>query len=181
MKIVILICLVMALLGCSPKARRSNAISIGYFTQLRQLNLDPNKYRSYQDYHNSVSGKMQKWLSGIVSPERLRKLFWDCHTAWKSQPAGSQDRLQWIDPYSDSLNLIMYRLAEIRTEESTRILIDLYCDPKAGWDAGAALGASDAVVKCGTNCLPFLKNKEKTRPDVARLIKLIESGANTGF
>jgi hypothetical protein len=148
---------------------------------LETLELDQDKYKSYQQYNDVVFGKMKNWLRQIDKPEQLRELFWKCDSKWRAQPEAPQEHLQWIDPYAASLELIMYRLAEIKTSESAAVLVELYCDPKAGWDAGAALGAGDAVVKCGTIALPFLKNSIDKGLDTRRIIQLIESGATTGF
>ena len=69
----------------------------------------------------------------------------------------------------------------MHTPESAKVLVDLWSDPKAGWDGGSAEMAGDAVVKCGEPALSFLKNKKDSGGNTARLIKLIETGVKTGL
>ena len=181
MKNYIAICLVALLCGC---ASQHNAVATNadtYLSELQTLDLDYHKYESYQQYYNIVCGRMADWLNRINDPEEFRILFWKCHSAWKAKPAVAQDQLQWIDPHAESKNLILYRLADIRTSDAARVVVDLCYDPKAGWDGDCGLAAEDAVVKCGKVALPFLREKNEAGRDAHRLIRLIESGGTTAF
>lgn len=150
-----------------------------YLAALQTLELDLHKYQSYQLYCSAISTRMRDWLKQISDPEELRTLFWECVTAWRTGPEVPQSRLQWISPHYESSNDILYRLAEIQTPEAAKVLVDLWGDPKAGWDAGPALCADDAVVRCGKMALPFLKKTKSGKK--GRVIKLIESGATSGL
>src|SRR5208282_1150292 len=123
---------------------------------LATLELDPAKYSSYEKYCSSVVTQMDGWLKPIDDPQALREIFWKCHALGKGLTETPQDKIQWIEPHSESLYLIMYRLSEIKTPEAAAVLVELYWDPKAGWDGGAGEAASDAVVRCGKAALPFL-------------------------
>lgn len=148
---------------------------------LQTLAIHPGKWTSYDDYHNAVIGQMVTWLKQIDDPEQLRTLFWECHSASRTAPRAPQEMLQRIDPHAESGNLILYRLADMHTPDAAKVLVDLWSDSKAGWDGGRAEMAGDAVVICGKAALPFLRDKKDSGRNTARLIELIESGANTGL
>jgi hypothetical protein len=203
------ICLVAMIPGCGAKSpnrampANQSAVNaargrvpgnvLAYLAALETLELDPHRYESYERYYSVVCGKMSDWLTRFDDPYALRTLFWTGYAIGHANLNldNSQDKLQWIEPHFESLNLILYRLAEIRTSDAARVLVALWSDPKAGWDAGSAEAACDAVVKCGKPTLPFLRQKEielhqkkRGAPPASiacRLMKLIESGATTGL
>ncbi len=120
---------------------------------------------------------MCDWLKQISNPEELRTLFWKCKSVWHAKPEVSQDKLTWIQTYAESMSLILYGLAEIQTSDAAKVLVDLWCDPKAGCGRHDAY----AFIKCGKVALPFLREKKDSGVDTTRLIHLIESGATTSF
>ena len=75
---------------------------------------------------------------------------------------------------------MMYRLAEINSEESARILVELWANENAGWDGGAALGAADAIVRCGVKAIPYLERRPESHQQ-KRLLHLIRSGTETAL
>jgi hypothetical protein len=181
MKIYLLIILIGLLSGCSSKQKERIVLQPDdYLNKLKTLQLDPTKYTSYKNYCASIDKKMIDWLNQIDSPTQLEKLFWSCHKINKTTPE-SQDQLQWIQPFSESKNLILYRLANIKTPESAKILVDLWTNPTAGWDASAGERATDAVVQLGKLTLPYLKKKKRDKKRISDVITLIESGAKTAF
>ena len=167
--------------SCSTRQVDMFAATKEYLSDVKTIELDPSKYSSYEEYHSVVSCAMNKSLSQIDKPEDLQIAFWTCYNIWISDVEPTQDQLQWIDPYRESMVLIMYRLSDLQTVEAAEILVEMYCDPMAGWDAGSALMAGDAIVKCASYALPFLEKNRSLGLDVERLIKLIESGAKTGL
>ncbi len=181
MKKYITICLAAVLFGCAPQQEPVVSNAESYLATLQTLELNPKRYKSYQRYCVVIDGQMCDWLKQISHPEELRTLFWKCKSVWRAKPEVSQDKLQWIDPHYASLNLILYRLAEIQTSDAAKVLVDLRCDPKGEWDGHYSEAAGDAVVKCGKVALPFLREKKDSGVDTTRLIQLIESGATTGF
>ncbi len=151
-----------------------------YLAAIATLELDPQEYKSYQDYWSLVNERMRTWLGVVNAPEDLERLFWACQKRSDAEPE-DQGRLQWVNPYYESRNLILYRLADIGTPEAARILVDLRFAPEAGWDGGASLLAGDAVVICGRVALPFLREKLRSGENASRLIELIEAGVKTGI
>jgi len=175
--------LVLLVLGtCRPEKPVTVTSTEDYFSVIRTLELDPDLYGSHQRYYDSVHGRIKSWLNQIAEPERLRTLFCQCHVKWKAQPEAPQEKLSWICPYSMSLNLILYRLAEIKSETAAKTLVALFCD---GPVVSGGHAACDAVVKCGRATLPFLRERRKPDTDdtdiITWLIKRIESGATTAY
>ncbi len=152
-----------------------------YLSALSTLEVDPNEYESYGEYDSAVMDQMDSWLRHLDDPKELKALFYKCLLESKDQSETPQEQLQWINPYFESRNLVMYRLAAMKTPDAAEVLVDLYCDPTAGWDAHASEMAGDAVVKCGRPALPFLKKRAASGTHIPWLIHLIESGAETGF
>ena len=193
MRRLVVCCMAFLLCGCGSSQETSIETKGDYLSALSTLELDPRAYDSYQTYYSSVTGRMGSWLSQLEQPEELRGLFYACHSIasarqgrWQWLPLYdrmvTQRRLQWIDPHFDSRELILYRLAEIKTPAAAEVLVDLYCDREVGYDAGFSLTADDAVVQCGRLALPFLKAKQGgPHRDVSRVMALVESGATTGF
>lgn len=181
MKKYITICLAAVLFGCTPRQEPVVSNAESYLAALQTLELDPKRHESYQRYHAVIDGQMCDWLKQISNPEELRTLFWKCKSVWQAKPEGSQDKLSWIDPHAVSMSFILYHLAEIQTSDAAKVLVDLWCGPKAEWDGHGAEMAGDAVVQCGKVALTFLRERKDPEADTARLIHLIESGATTGF
>jgi hypothetical protein len=179
MKKQLIICIVAMLSGCMSQQRPVVSNPQTYLSALKTLELNRDKYKTYQEYYDAVQGHMTDWLNQIDNPEQLRTLFWSCHSVWQAKPEVPQSQLQWIDPYWESKNLILYRLAEVQTPEAAKVLVELWCDPKAGWDAAPGEMAADAVVKCGKSALPYLKKINSRNAN--ELIELIESGSKTTF
>ena len=175
--------LVFALLisGCGSEHVTRTVSADDLLHQLAALDLDPQNYASYQAYDREITGQISRSLKTLAKPSDLRETFWLCHSKSRSMPLTPQDRLQWINPYDEALNLILYELADRKDPACAAILVDLYLDPAVGWDAGASLMAGDAVVKCGKPALPFLRERQGEKPGVGRLIQLIEDGATTGL
>lgn len=166
--------------GCAADSGPTPGPAERYLVAVDTLDLDLGHYPSWQEYCDTVYGRMGALLDEIDDPEELRKLFWKCHRIAEESGPTSQDRLQWIDVHAETPNLVMYRLAEIGTEGAAEVLVDLYVAPDAGWDAHSAEMADDAVVRCGKPALPFLELHAGER-GVARLIRLIREGAKSGF
>jgi hypothetical protein len=151
-----------------------------YVTALGTLDLDPAHYTGDR-YYESLVMTMTGHLAQLERPEDLRTAFYRCLEVGRAQPEPSQDRLTWVNPYLESMNLIMYRLAEMRSAEAARVLVDLYCDPQAGWDAHAAERAADAVARCSELTLPLLKDKQAAGADVGWLVDRLEAGETRVF
>jgi hypothetical protein len=168
-------------LGCAGTDRRETATAEEYLDALETLNLDPASYASIQDYHDTIQDALVAGLAHFDNPDELEHLFWRCHAIADGRPTSSQDRLQWTDAHWESLNAILYRLVDLPTDHAAEVLVDLALDPSAGWDAGAALGAGDAVVRCGQRALPRLRERRADAPRAEPMIRLIEAGATTFF
>ena len=175
MKIISILVIALVLAGCA--SREGIVVSSGkdYLAALSTLELDPDKYE-WKEYHQVVFDRMDSWLESIHDSNELKTLFYQCQAKWKSQPEVPQDRLQWIDPSHESRNLIMYRLAGLKTPEAAKVMVDIYCDKTVGWDAHPSEMAADAIAGRSEFTLPILKEKQKSGADVAWLIKLLESG-----
>ena len=152
-----------------------------YVSALATLELDPNRFASYQEYYRSTETQMASWLRQFDDPEELKAIFYACQAEWLAGLDVPGDDWDRIDPYGESKNLVLYRLAEIRTPEAAEVLVDLYCDPNAQWDAAPGEMACDAVLQCGRRALQFLREKQDPEGDIAHLIQLIEAGVTTAF
>ncbi len=181
MRILVAIILISLFAGCGSRSAVGTVTADDLLIKLEMLELDPKQHTSYQAYHTNTANQISRHLKTIEGSEELREAFWLCHSKHRSAPPTPQDRLQWIDPYAEALNLILYELAERQDPSDAAVLVDLYLDPAAGWDAGASLLAGDAVVKCGKTALPYLRQKKGGQRDVAGLIQLIEAGASSGL
>lgn len=121
-------------------------------------------------YEPSVT-EMRKVLATTIDENKLQLLFYECLHKTKLNNITTSN-------YYESLNMILYRLSQLKTDAATKILVSLYSDITVGWDAGPSILASDAVVKCGKLALPYLDSKKAKD---ARLIKLINDGINIAF
>ncbi len=127
--------------------------------------------------HDQVTDKIEAEFNKIDSPLRLRGLFWTVMQE-RAKPGASEFYNEVEIP-----NLILNRLAAIKTDEALKVLVDLWADPEAHWDAGPSELACDTVLSCGKAVLPLLEAK-RPGPDPERiehLIKLIQSGATTAL
>lgn len=165
----------MVVAGCASRQEVAISSPDDYLAALAKLELNPDKY-DREKYYQIVIDKMDSWLKPIRQPKDLKELFYQCHAQWRSQLQPPQDRLTWIDPYFETLALIMYRLSDLRTDEAARTMVDLYCDKTIGWDAHFSEMGADAMARCSELTLPVLKERQKSGADVAWLIRLLESG-----
>ena len=79
---------------------------------------------------------------------------------------------------------ILYRLAEIKTDTSAKVLVDILLDENVHYQAHSAETLGDAIVRCGKPCLPYLQkigkgHRQKYAAD--EMIKAINEGRETFF
>lgn len=132
----------------------------------------------FEAFHVEVEKKFQK----ISDPRTLELIFWK-NVFDPQEVANREGKIGFQNPVSPSRVrvTIMYRLAELKTEEAARVLIDLRFNKKARWDAGSSFFASRAVLQSGKLALPYLEEVETNsggylKREATRLIDLIRKG-----
>jgi hypothetical protein len=165
----------------APVTADSVQTATGYVQYLRTIEVDQHHY-SEARYWSAVDEQIREPLSRIESPRLLKEIFYLCLHEWHNQPELPQDRLQEINQYAEATQAVLFRLTEIKTDESARVMADLFFEESAGYDAGFAEMAVHAVSLCGKRILPYLEGRPPSQWDhiLPELIDHIRQGKVLG-
>ena len=155
--IIVLLALAIFLLGCTCQKKGTVPDSMHFTLQtIASVDVNMDHYPSYAEYHKQVSEQIKAAIQPLSSPVELKALFLECHYRWKTAPAVPQERLQWIDPSSEACDAVIRRLAELDSDEATKVLVDLYANNTFGWDGASSLNAAHSISRCGKRAIPYL-------------------------
>ncbi len=147
--------------------------------RLERVDVNPDHYPSYSDYHVRVYRQVQGIVGRVSSASDLKTLFLECTRLLKARPDSPQERLIWIDAHDEAKKAIVFRLAELDSEEATKVLIDMFTDDSLGFDGESALNACNAISRCGQRALPHLakiNSEAHYWAVIQQVIKCIERG-----
>jgi hypothetical protein len=146
--------------------------------RIESVDVNMDHYPSYAQYHDSVYQQVRSIVTEVSSPSELKALFVVCVQRWKAAPEQPQERLQWINPHSEACNAILFRLAELDSEEATEVLVNLYRDEAFGWDGEFSLNARNAISRCGKRAIPhlFKITSSRRKATIQELVACIKKG-----
>jgi hypothetical protein len=145
---------------------------------IQRVDVDPDHYPSYPDYHARVYQQTQDIVRHVASAAELKSLFVECTRRWRAAPDRPQEQLKWIDPYCTVRDAILFRLAELDSEEATKILVDLYSNDTLSWGGESGLNGGNAISRCGRRALSHLKSTDfgARKAVVRQIVACIEKG-----
>lgn len=177
--IIVLLALALFLLGCARQEKETIPDSMQLTLKtIERVDVNLDHYPSYSEYHDQVYGKVKAAIQPLSSPLELQALFLECHNRWRTAPELPQERLQWIDPNSQACDALIRRLAELDSDEATKVLVDLYANNVLGWDGEFGLNAAHAISRCGRRAIPYLAKTSfgDRSAHVKEVIQCIEKG-----
>jgi hypothetical protein len=144
--------------------------------RIASVDVEIDHYPSYAEYHNRVYGQMEAAVSQLSSPVELKGLFLECHRRWMAAPERPQERLQWVDPYAEACEAIVFRLGDLGSEQAASVLVELFADKTMGWDGESALDAAHNISRCGKRAIPYLAKAKfgDRRAEVQEIVGCIE-------
>lgn len=181
--IIVLFALAVFFLGCAHQEKETAPESVRLTLQtIASVDVNMDHYPSYSEYHEQVYGKIKAVIRPLSSVSELNTLFLECHRRWRTAPELPQEKLQWIDPNSQACDAVLFRLAELDSEDATKVLVDLYANNAFHWDGEFSLRASHAISRCGTRAIPYLAkaNFGDRSTHIQTIIQHIEKGALYG-
>ena len=148
---------------------------------IETVDLNMGHYPSYAEYQDRVHQQIKAAVYRVSSAAELNALFIECHHRWRTAPEAPQDRIQWIEPHAEACDVIVSRLADLKSEDATRTLVELYGNPTFGWDGIFSLDAAYAISRCGPRAIPYLKKTDFSDKEMAQeLIHCIQKGTLYG-
>lgn len=176
---VALLALVILFPGCARQEKETVPESVRLTLQnIASVDVNMDHYSSYAEYHKQVYGQIKAMIRPLSSSVELKALFLECHHRWRTAPEMPQERLQWINPNSQACYAAIRRLAELDSDEATKVLVDLYANKTLRWDGEFAMNAAHAISRCGKRAIPYLaKNSFGDRSaHFQEVIQCIEKG-----
>lgn len=144
-------------------------------------------YKPYDvKYNSEIYDNSKPIVQEQEDPLVLKQLVYQARERLKQ----AHDRLDVMksaeyDLYGAIESHALFTLAEMRTDSSAEILVDLLVDPSLSWDASRGLDIGNAITICGKLTLPYLKGKcnpkEKRYHSIKQLIELVERGEQMGI
>lgn len=146
--------------------------------RIESVDVNMDHYPSYAEYCDRVHREIKTGVDQVSSAQQLKALFIECHRRWRTAPVVPQERIQWIEPHAEACDVIPGRLADLGSEEATRILVQLCGDQRYGWDGGFSLDAAYAISRCGPRAIPYLQKTDFGESEyiAQELVRCIQKG-----
>ena len=114
------------------------------------------KSKSATKYHQYANDYLESLLNRIDDVAILKKIFLESFEK-STMAQENQHRLQFENPYSCALYLIISRLVKMNSFDSYQTLIELRKNRNIQWDGGLAVFADEAIFRGGESVTPILE------------------------
>jgi len=121
-----------------------------------------NSQLTYSQHYREVYAELREIVGEIASPQELKELFYECCKA-KNDWERPDEWISSINPYWEATNAIIFRLPELKSDEATKVLIELFMDEDIGWDGEWSLNICNAISRCGERAIPYLSEIRSER------------------
>lgn len=173
--------------GCDDYAayeKSSGAIAPeDYVNYLANIDIKQRDNESYADLRERVYERIETPIRGLESVPLLKDLFWACHKHQREAAnSRSEDEgpggLDRVGLFWEAQTAIIFKLGDLKTDESAKLLVALLQDESLYWDGESAFAIGGAITRCGNLALPYLEQiTHGDRKDFAkRLVGYIQKG-----
>jgi hypothetical protein len=162
------------------------------------IDIQAHFWECYEDYAedrpNTAFARIATAIRGMKSGSHLKDIYYAVSRYWEKR--STQDYYRQVGAPGFHLSElairvkyeILYRLAELKTDESAKALVDIMADASVSHDAHNGETMVDAAVRCGKPCLAHLKQCLASNPTspavrgvIGMAIAFINEGRKSGF